>query len=809
MATDAKFDPYYHWLGIPPKDRPLNYYRLLSLELFESDEAVIRAAVKRQRAYLQSMAEEDHPEVCAKILAQIKSAGAVLLDPEKRASYDTKLKAQLFDAQHSGGGAVPTPAPRPQQVARAVVSKPPAKPEPDAEEKKPLPFSAAPVGGSSGSLNSGEAKNLARRRKQKKSQQTILTSVVALLCVVALAVVGYNMMNRNDSPPVAVNDDAASQPPRRTSGGDLSATRDLRRRGEGSAPVATDTPQDTEGAADDATEALFQSAEAAIEEGRTSEGIELLKEYVASPAATRKKEARSLLAEAEKSVSRRYFVEHLLGLGPSFWSQVGPGSQVQYPTPNFSRISLAAEFNRTGAKTQRITAALYQKKQGGENIEPYLAALEQLPADAPDELPAPVDVAQQPSGDSDNRQPTIGGSGEVEAIMEAAVAAVEDSRLDDAADFLRDYLGNEAALRKIEAELLLEDIEHAQSNRFAVEWLLGLPDESWREFEATNQLNVSLELPNFEYEVLNNEFEAAWRRCVARALAVWNKKQAGEDIEPYLIAIDRQSKTAPDTLPDPADPADPEAMPDDAAVVHSPVPEEPEEVGDPTDYLTGKGLVNDGKIWTLPSEEEIRDRIKDLSELKKAVTVAEKKIPGNALQQLQVERQKIAQGEAMLEQMSQQVRQAGLITGPQQDRMNSLRMQLDRKRTWVANTEVAIAEPLAGLQTAHQEYAAAVNDVLAFITGIEEEYARLEANPSVKEALTELSHRLGPTSAVKSGKDRLLKLKESLDEADQNPAAGGLAPPPADGDNRIQGFGPNANPPAQGNIGGVMPIGGF
>lgn len=807
MATDAKFDPYYHWLGIPPKDRPLNYYRLLSLELFESDEAVIRAAVKRQRAYLQSMAEEDHPEVCAKILAQIKSAGGVLLDPEKRASYDTKLKAQLFDAQHSGGVAVPTPAPRPQQAARAVVSKPTTDPASAAEQG--MAFPAAPVGGSSGSLNSDDAKKLARRRKQKKSQQTILTSVVALLCVVALAIVGYNMMNRGDSPPVVAQDDAASVPPRRAAGGDLSATRNLRPRGEGSAPAAADARRDSEGVADSETESLFESATEAIDGGRTSQGIELLKEYVASPAATRKKEARSLLAEAEKAISRRYFAEHLLDLGPSFWSQVQPGAQVQYPTPSFSRPALTAEFNRTGAKTQRATAALYQKQQGGENIEPYLAALEQLPADAPDELPAPVDVAQQPNRDPAPRQPTIGGSGEVEAIMEAAVAAVQDSRLDDAAEFLRDYLGNQAALRKIEAELLLEDIEHAQSNRFAVEWLLGLPDDSWRQFEATNQLQVSLELPNFEYEVLNNEFEAAWRRCVARALAVWKKKQAGEDIEPYLLAIDRQSKTAPDTLPDPADPADPEAMPDEAAVVRNPVPEEPEEVGDPTEYLTGKGLVNDGKVWTLPSEEEIRDRIKNLSDFKKAVTVAEKKIPSNALQQLQVERQKIAQGEAMLEQMSQQIRQAGLITGPQQEQMNSLRMQLDQKRTWVANTEAGIAEPLAGLQTAQREYATAVDDALAFITGIEEEYARLEANPSVQEALDELSHRLGPTSAVKAGKDRLLKLKESLGEADQNPAAGGLAPPPAAGENRIQGFGPNANPPAQGNIGGVMPIGGF
>jgi len=25
------FDPYYEWLGIPPRDRPADYYRLLGL----------------------------------------------------------------------------------------------------------------------------------------------------------------------------------------------------------------------------------------------------------------------------------------------------------------------------------------------------------------------------------------------------------------------------------------------------------------------------------------------------------------------------------------------------------------------------------------------------------------------------------------------------------------------------------------------------------------------------------------------------------------------------------------------------------
>lgn len=42
MADD--FDPYRKWLGIVPKDQPPNHYRLLGIELFESDPDVIEGA---------------------------------------------------------------------------------------------------------------------------------------------------------------------------------------------------------------------------------------------------------------------------------------------------------------------------------------------------------------------------------------------------------------------------------------------------------------------------------------------------------------------------------------------------------------------------------------------------------------------------------------------------------------------------------------------------------------------------------------------------------------------------------------------
>ena len=41
-----KFDPYYQWLGIPPKDQPPSHYRLLGIEEFESNPEVIEAIEK-------------------------------------------------------------------------------------------------------------------------------------------------------------------------------------------------------------------------------------------------------------------------------------------------------------------------------------------------------------------------------------------------------------------------------------------------------------------------------------------------------------------------------------------------------------------------------------------------------------------------------------------------------------------------------------------------------------------------------------------------------------------------------------------
>ncbi len=89
------FDPYRKWLGIPPKDHPLNYYRLLSIEPFESDLDVIEGAADKQMAFVRQYQSGEYAADAAKILNELAIARLCLLKPATKTAYDTKLRQQL------------------------------------------------------------------------------------------------------------------------------------------------------------------------------------------------------------------------------------------------------------------------------------------------------------------------------------------------------------------------------------------------------------------------------------------------------------------------------------------------------------------------------------------------------------------------------------------------------------------------------------------------------------------------------------------------------------------------------------------
>ena len=92
--SDA-FDPYFKWLGIPKADQPPHAYRLLGIELFESDDDVISNAADGRMAQIKSYQTGKFGAVSQKLLNEIAAAKVCLLKPDKKAEYDRRLRAQL------------------------------------------------------------------------------------------------------------------------------------------------------------------------------------------------------------------------------------------------------------------------------------------------------------------------------------------------------------------------------------------------------------------------------------------------------------------------------------------------------------------------------------------------------------------------------------------------------------------------------------------------------------------------------------------------------------------------------------------
>jgi hypothetical protein len=93
------FDPYHKWLGIPPRQQPPHHYRLLAINLFESDPDVIESAADRQMAHVRTYQAGVHSAESQRILNELAAARVCLLNPEKKAAYDAELRARVSQGQ--------------------------------------------------------------------------------------------------------------------------------------------------------------------------------------------------------------------------------------------------------------------------------------------------------------------------------------------------------------------------------------------------------------------------------------------------------------------------------------------------------------------------------------------------------------------------------------------------------------------------------------------------------------------------------------------------------------------------------------
>ena len=104
-ASQTAFDPYHKWLGIRGYRSAPNPYRLLGIDLFETDEEVIRDAALRQMTHLKNYRAGPLRSTCERLLNEVVEARLLLLDPERKAVFDRDLKLRSVTS-HSGSGAL-------------------------------------------------------------------------------------------------------------------------------------------------------------------------------------------------------------------------------------------------------------------------------------------------------------------------------------------------------------------------------------------------------------------------------------------------------------------------------------------------------------------------------------------------------------------------------------------------------------------------------------------------------------------------------------------------------------------------------
>ena len=94
-----KFDPYQQWLGIPSQLRPLNHYILLGIRIYEADPNKISVAFNRRMKLLKKLQSGPRGELAKQLIAEVGKAKHDLIDPDRRAKYDSVLRKQLQDRQ--------------------------------------------------------------------------------------------------------------------------------------------------------------------------------------------------------------------------------------------------------------------------------------------------------------------------------------------------------------------------------------------------------------------------------------------------------------------------------------------------------------------------------------------------------------------------------------------------------------------------------------------------------------------------------------------------------------------------------------
>jgi len=139
----APFDPYHQWLGIPSDQQPASHYRLLGLEQFESDAKVIESQSLNQIAEIRNHQIGEHSEQASQLLNELSRARICLLDPDRKAAYDSELAATQLPLSPPPP-AVPLPDEGQPEKPSAARLPPAVKYQPEAMGELPAASESTP-----------------------------------------------------------------------------------------------------------------------------------------------------------------------------------------------------------------------------------------------------------------------------------------------------------------------------------------------------------------------------------------------------------------------------------------------------------------------------------------------------------------------------------------------------------------------------------------------------------------------------------------------------------------------------------------
>jgi len=210
MQQQEVFDPYRKWLGIAPKDQPPNFYRLLGIDLFESDPDVIANAADQRMTHVRTFQSGPHGALSQRILNELAAARVCLLDQQKRADYDADIREKLRTESPSVGRAAP-----PRPAGKRWRDEPEEHPadEASAENHRPIPAMAGPrIRSAAPTLAVTTRKSGARRPRSGPQTLPILLGVCAVGAVLIGGLIFMLSRGSTDASSLSVNTKEVSNP---------------------------------------------------------------------------------------------------------------------------------------------------------------------------------------------------------------------------------------------------------------------------------------------------------------------------------------------------------------------------------------------------------------------------------------------------------------------------------------------------------------------------------------------------------------------------------------------------------------------